>query len=109
MADTPNIPLDIELFQTLEARAMELSQQLSDSVELFQERITNITQSTVEAGKVYTEAVHTLSNDLATCTQKTIELITQCDELDKDLTQIQVLSKQIKEVDKRLTKLLSAL
>lgn len=46
MADTTNIPLDIELFQTLEARAMELSQQLSDSVELFQERMTNVREYT---------------------------------------------------------------
>ncbi|KAI9308544.1 hypothetical protein BJ944DRAFT_260053 [Cunninghamella echinulata] len=68
-----------------------------------------MTQSTVEAGKVYTEAVQELSNDLATCTQKTIELITQCDELDKDLAQIQILSKQIKEVDKGLSRLLSTL
>ncbi|CAO3627614.1 unnamed protein product [Cunninghamella echinulata] len=68
-----------------------------------------MTQSTVEAGKVYTEAVQELSNDLAVCTQKTIELITQCDELDKDLAQIQILSKQIKEVDKGLSRLLSTL
>lgn len=54
-----------------------------------------MSEDTVEAGQVYHSAVKALTTELATCTQNTVQLITQCDELDKDLGQIQILSRQM--------------
>ncbi|SAM07461.1 hypothetical protein [Absidia glauca] len=98
-ASSTSIPIDITIFQTLEARATELSQQLAEAM----------SEGTVEAGQVYHSAVEALTTELAACTQNTVQLITQCDELDKDLGQIQILSKQIKQVDKGLARLLQSL
>lgn len=54
-----------------------------------------MSQSTVEVGKVYKLSVKNLAEEIDTSTQKTIELIANCDELDKDLAQLQELSKQM--------------
>lgn len=54
-----------------------------------------MSSSTAEAGKVYKLAVKNWSEELNTSTAKTINLITHCDELDKDLSQLQELSKQM--------------
>ncbi|KAI8888414.1 hypothetical protein K501DRAFT_282877 [Backusella circina FSU 941] len=65
--------------------------------------------STVAAGKVYKLSVENLTEEIDNSTKKSIELITQCDELDKDLSQLRIISKQIKAVDKALDQLQHAL
>ncbi|KAI8086624.1 uncharacterized protein BX664DRAFT_336352 [Halteromyces radiatus] len=108
--DPPSsIPIDIAMYHSLEMRAMELSCHLTESVQQIKSHMGKMSQGTIEAGQVYKAAVQELSDDLATCTQNTVQLITQCDELDKDLAQIQLLSKQIKRVDKGLDKLLQSI
>ncbi|KAI8343077.1 hypothetical protein BC941DRAFT_508530 [Chlamydoabsidia padenii] len=104
-----SIPIDITMFQSLETRATELSQQLAETVQQLGLHMNKMSKGTVEAGQIYQSAVEGLANDLATSTQQTVQLITQCDELDKDLGQIQILSKQIKQVDKGLARLLQSL
>lgn len=54
-----------------------------------------MSQSTVEAGRVYKMSVKNLSSEIDASTKKSIELITHCDELDKDLSQLQELSRQM--------------
>jgi hypothetical protein len=54
-----------------------------------------MSQSTIEAGKLYKLSVKNLAEEIDTSTQKTIELITHCDELDKDLAQLHELSRQM--------------
>jgi hypothetical protein len=51
--------------------------------------------STVAAGKAYKLSVENLTGEIDTSTKKSIELITQCDELDKDLSQLRIISKQM--------------
>ncbi|KAI8094689.1 hypothetical protein BDF21DRAFT_409262 [Thamnidium elegans] len=68
-----------------------------------------MSQSTAEAGKVYKLSVKNLSEEIDSSTKKSIELITHCDELDKDLSQLHELSRQIKTVDKALDQLSRAL
>lgn len=54
-----------------------------------------MSQSTAEAGKVYKLSVKNLSEEINASTKMSIELITHCDELDKDLSQLQELSRQM--------------
>lgn len=54
-----------------------------------------MSQSTSGAGKVYKLAVTNLSKEIDDSTKKSIELITHCDELDKDLSQLLELSRQM--------------
>ncbi|KAI8993218.1 hypothetical protein BDB01DRAFT_775567 [Pilobolus umbonatus] len=63
-------------------------------------------ESTAESEEIYVETVQKLSDEIDSNTKKTIEIITHCDELDKDLSHLTELSRQIKSVDKALDQLL---
>lgn len=54
-----------------------------------------MSRSTAEAGKVYKLAVANLSKEIDESSKMSIELITHCDELDKDLSQLTELSRQV--------------
>ena len=54
-----------------------------------------MSHSTMEAGKVYILSVKNLATEIDSSSKKTTELITHCDELDKDLAQLQILSRQM--------------
>ncbi|CAO3589525.1 unnamed protein product [Absidia cylindrospora] len=61
-SDTPTtIPIDIVMFQSLEKRASELSQHLSETVQQLGMHMNKMSQGTAEAGKVYHSAVQELS------------------------------------------------
>lgn len=51
--------------------------------------------STTELGHVYLSSTQHLCEELEASTRKSIELITHCDELDKDLLQLQELARQM--------------
>lgn len=54
-----------------------------------------MSSSTAESSEIYKQSIQKLSEEVNECTGKTVELITQCDELDKDLAQLHTLSKQM--------------
>lgn len=54
-----------------------------------------MSQATAEAGKAYNLSVKNLANEIDASTKQSIELITHCDELDKDLSQLLELSRQM--------------
>ncbi|KAG2221549.1 hypothetical protein INT45_004543 [Circinella minor] len=101
--------LDIELYQSLETRAAELSKNLTQVVLRLQTEMKQMSNSTVESCNVYKESVQRLSDQVDTCTGKTVQLITECDELDKDLAQLHIMAKQIKTIDKALDRLNQAI
>ncbi|KAI9491090.1 hypothetical protein BDB00DRAFT_874629 [Zychaea mexicana] len=103
------IPLDVEMFRTLEARANELSNNLSQMVHRLQVEMKQMSTSTTESCSVYKESVQRLSEQVDACTGKTVQLIAECDELDKDLAQLHIIAKQIKTIDKALDRLQQAI
>ncbi|KAK4520182.1 uncharacterized protein ATC70_008313 [Mucor velutinosus] len=105
MSEERNIPIDVALFQSLESKSAELSSQFMAQVENIQKQLKQMTQSTTEAEHVYNLSVKNLANEIDSSTKKTVELITHCDELDKDLAQLSELSRQVKSVNKALDQL----
>ncbi|GAA5809526.1 hypothetical protein MFLAVUS_002935 [Mucor flavus] len=95
MSEEPYSPTDLALYQSLQSKSTELSHQLADHVVSIQQQMKNMSQSTAEAGKVYKMSVKNLSEEIDASTKKSIELITHCDELDKDLSQLHELSRQM--------------
>ncbi|KAI7884037.1 hypothetical protein K492DRAFT_204936 [Lichtheimia hyalospora FSU 10163] len=104
-----SVPLDLELFQTLESRANDLSNNLDNVIQRLQTQMRQMSSSTAESSEIYKQSIQKLSEEINECTGKTVELITQCDELDKDLAQLHTLSKQIKSIDKALDQLQKAI
>ncbi|KAI7897144.1 uncharacterized protein EV154DRAFT_434098 [Mucor mucedo] len=109
MSEEPSSQANLALYQSLQTKSIELSHQLADHVVSIQHQMKHMSQSTAEAGKVYKLSVKNLSEEIDASTKMSIELITHCDELDKDLSQLQELSRQIKSVDKALDQLKKAL
>ncbi|OBZ81662.1 hypothetical protein A0J61_10289, partial [Choanephora cucurbitarum] len=99
---------DLDSLESLQEKAKELSQRFVNQVEHIQQQMRQV-NSTMEAGKLYTLSVRNLAEEIDSSFRKTTELITHCDELDKDLAQLQILSKQVKAVDKGLDRLQAAL
>ncbi|KAF7722458.1 hypothetical protein EC973_003123 [Apophysomyces ossiformis] len=104
-ANAPHHLVDLTMLQNLEARAVELSNNFAAVVEHLQQQAHQMASATVETGSVYVSSVRQFSNELEASTARTVELISQCDELDKDLAQLNDLAKQIKRVDKALDQL----
>ncbi|RCH82901.1 hypothetical protein CU098_003264 [Rhizopus stolonifer] len=104
-----DVPIDLALLHSLEIKATELSRQFAEQVERVQQQLRQMLESTKEASSVYKLSIKNLAQEIDSSTKKTIELITYCDELDKDLAQLHILSKQIKSVDKSLDRLQAAL
>ncbi|KAG2215653.1 hypothetical protein INT46_006257 [Mucor plumbeus] len=109
MSEEHIVPIDVGLFQSLELKSAELSSKFANQVECIQKQLKQMTQSTTEAGNVYSLSVKNLAEEIDLSTKKTIELITHCDELDKDLAQLSELSRQVKSVNKALDQLQQAL
>ncbi|KAI9317656.1 hypothetical protein BX666DRAFT_2026931 [Dichotomocladium elegans] len=105
----PAPPLDLKLFQTLQTRADDLFNDLNNVAERLQAQMKNMAAITVESSNIYKETVEHLSKEVSLCTSQTVQLITQCDELDKDLAQLHALSRQIKTIDKALDQLQQAI
>ncbi|KAG0170693.1 hypothetical protein DFQ28_011096 [Apophysomyces sp. BC1034] len=93
--DAPGSLFDFAMIQTLESRAIELSNNFNTAVEHLQHQAQQMSVATLEAGGVYSASVRQLSNELQASTTQTVELISQCDELDKDLVQLGELAKQM--------------
>ncbi|KAI9244276.1 hypothetical protein BDA99DRAFT_566289 [Phascolomyces articulosus] len=104
-SSSSSLPLDVELFQSLETRATELSKSMAEMVHRLQVEMKQMSASTTESCNVYKESVQRLSDQVDACTEKTVQLITECDELDKDLAQLHSMAKQIKTIDKALDRL----
>lgn len=51
--------------------------------------------STIEHGLAYKLSLKNLCQELETSTKRSLELITHCDELDKDLSQLHELARQM--------------
>ncbi|KAI8372228.1 hypothetical protein EDC96DRAFT_542197 [Choanephora cucurbitarum] len=109
MADGDKTLIDLDSLESLQEKAKELSQRFVDQVEHIQQQMRQMSSSTMEAGKLYTLSVKNLAEEIDSSFKKTTELITHCDELDKDLAQLQILSRQVKAVDKGLDRLQAVL
>ncbi|KAI9024348.1 hypothetical protein CLU79DRAFT_746694 [Phycomyces nitens] len=107
--DSYNIPLDLTMFHNLEERAHSLSEDFNGTVARLKDHMNQMSTWTADAGEVYTSSVKQLAKEIEVCTSKTVGLITQCDELDKDFAQLVDLSRQIKALDRALGQLQQAI
>ncbi|CEG77268.1 hypothetical protein RMATCC62417_12052 [Rhizopus microsporus] len=87
--------IDLDFFESLESKSQQLFQQFVDHVSKVQEQMQQMSTSTTELGHVYLSSTQHLCEELEASTRKSIELITHCDELDKDLLQLQELARQM--------------
>ncbi|KAI8991754.1 hypothetical protein BDF20DRAFT_846231 [Mycotypha africana] len=99
----------LALLQSLEEKSCKLAETFQQQLDKTRQQLELISNSTVEASSVYRLSTKNLAYELDESIAKTLELITHCDELDKDLSQLQDLSRQVKAVDKALNKLQKAL
>ncbi|KAI7866324.1 hypothetical protein BDF14DRAFT_1882641 [Spinellus fusiger] len=99
------LPLDLALYHHLEQRTQDLSSEFMATVERLQTQVQQMTAWTADAGEVYVASVRLLSQEIQACSDKTVQLITHCDELDKDFSQLVDLSRQIQGIDKALSQL----
>ncbi|KAI8381502.1 uncharacterized protein BYT42DRAFT_613275 [Radiomyces spectabilis] len=94
------VPLDVGLFETLDTRAVELANNFNAIVERLQKRMVLMATATSDAEGVYKASIQELSTEIDQCTNQMVQLISQCDELDKDLSQLSHLSKQMSKIDR---------
>ncbi|RCH79763.1 hypothetical protein CU098_006063 [Rhizopus stolonifer] len=87
--------MDLAYFELLESKSEQLSEQLTDHILKVQQQMQKMSASTVEFQGVYRSTAKSLCDDIEASTKKTVELIAHCDELDKDLSQLNELARQM--------------
>ncbi|KAI7903309.1 uncharacterized protein BX663DRAFT_434087 [Cokeromyces recurvatus] len=104
-----NIPIDIQQYEKLQETSTRLSKQFTDHLNQVEKTMKKMSKSTSESGKVYKTSLINLTKALNESMQLNLSLITDCDELDKELAHLSILSNQIKLVNKALDELQKAL
>ncbi|RUS25055.1 hypothetical protein BC938DRAFT_472694 [Jimgerdemannia flammicorona] len=89
------LSIDQTLLEDLESRALDVSANLDNVLSHLQTQMFEFSRLTLESISVYKLTSDNLTGTLDDCTKRTLELITQCDELDKDFAPLYALAAQI--------------
>ncbi|KAF9431117.1 hypothetical protein BGZ94_008892 [Podila epigama] len=99
MQQTPignSIPIDVSLLEDIEQGAMQLSSQLDSLLTSLQENLQKAASATLGSVTVYEKSlVQGVCAQVATCIEQTTDLISRCDEMDKDLASIAALAAKV--------------
>ncbi|KAI9281132.1 hypothetical protein BY458DRAFT_499673, partial [Sporodiniella umbellata] len=90
--------MDANHLKLLESKSEKLSEQLSTYISKIQQQMQQMLASTAEYKDIHSSAAKSFFEDLETSTKKSVELIAHCDELDKDLSQLNELSRQMNKI-----------
>ncbi|KAI9478070.1 MAG: hypothetical protein EXX96DRAFT_569458 [Benjaminiella poitrasii] len=92
-------------YEALHETSNKLSYEFTQQLDKVQQAMKQMSKSTAASGEVYAKSVQNLSKTLNESMETNLSLITNCDELDKELNQLTILSNQIQSVNKALDEL----
>ncbi|GAB5589631.1 hypothetical protein Unana1_04531 [Umbelopsis nana] len=98
------VPIDPKLVELIEHRAKKLSRELENLTINLQARMAQPQYSKLTADSVTLQnaTIKDVAVEQDICINHTLELITRCDELDKDFGAMYAVSAQIKAINKSL-------
>ncbi|KAF9379561.1 hypothetical protein CPC16_010695 [Podila verticillata] len=92
-----SIPIDVSLLEDIEQSALQLSTQLDTLVTSLQENLQKAAATTLESVKVYERSlVQGVCAQVEACVDQTTDLISRCDEMDKDMASIAALAAKVR-------------
>ncbi|KAG0284312.1 hypothetical protein BGZ96_011305 [Linnemannia gamsii] len=102
MSRTPignSIPIDVSLLEDIEQSALHLSAQLDALLSSLQSQLQLAASATLGSVKVYESSlVDGVCGQVEACVEQTTDLISRCDEMDKDMASIADIATQIKAI-----------
>ncbi|KAI8346938.1 hypothetical protein B0O80DRAFT_466513 [Mortierella sp. GBAus27b] len=99
MAIGNSIPIDVSLLEDIEQSAIQLSSQLDALLAGLKSQLQQAADSTLSSVKVYESTlVDGVCGQVAACVEQTTNLISRCDELDKDMASIAAIAAQVKAI-----------
>ncbi|KAI8603429.1 hypothetical protein EDD21DRAFT_369040 [Dissophora ornata] len=99
MAIGNSIPIDVSLLEDLEQSALQLSSQLDALLSGLQSNLQQAASATLGSIKVYESSlVNGVCGQVTACAEQTTDLISRCDEMDKDMASMAAIATQIKAI-----------
>ncbi|KAF9128414.1 hypothetical protein BGW39_005074 [Mortierella sp. 14UC] len=102
MSPTPignSIPIDVSLLEDIEQSALELSSQLDALLLSLQSQLYQAATVTLASVKVYESGlVDGVCGQVEACVEQATDLISRCDEMDKDMASMSNIAAQIKVI-----------
>ncbi|KAG9319887.1 hypothetical protein KVV02_003900 [Mortierella alpina] len=90
------IPIDVSLLEDIEQSALQLSSQLEALLAGLQSHLQQAASATLGSVKVYESSlVDGVCGQVEACVEQTTDLISRCDEMDKDMASIAVIATQM--------------
>ncbi|KAF9350751.1 hypothetical protein BGX26_011136 [Mortierella sp. AD094] len=91
-----SIPIDVTLLEDLEQSALQLSSQLEALLSGLQSHLQQAASATLGSTKIYESClIDGVCGQIAACVEKTTDLISRCDEMDKDMAAIAAIAAQM--------------
>ncbi|KAF9972114.1 hypothetical protein BGZ73_004810 [Actinomortierella ambigua] len=98
-----SIPIDITLLEDIEHSAEHLSAQLDSYLQGLQTQLKEAGVATLASVKLYeTAIIDGVCSEVQACVDQTTNLISRCDEMDKDMSAIADIAAQIKSINQAL-------
>ncbi|KAF9127337.1 hypothetical protein KI688_004333 [Linnemannia hyalina] len=84
-----SIPIDVSLLEDIEHSTLQLSAQLDALLSSLQSQLQQAASATLGSAKVYESSlVGGVCGQVEACVEQTTDLISRCDEMDKDMASI---------------------
>ncbi|KAF9539384.1 hypothetical protein EC957_005443 [Mortierella hygrophila] len=94
-----SIPIDVSLLEDIEHSTLQLSAQLDALLSNLQSQLQQAASATLGSAKVYESSlVGGVCGQVEACVEQTTDLISRCDEMDKDMASIVDIAFQIKTI-----------
>ncbi|KAG0210163.1 hypothetical protein BGX28_009603 [Mortierella sp. GBA30] len=91
-----SIPIDVSLLEDIEQSALQLSSQLESLLLGLQNQLQQAASATLGSVKVYESSlVEGVCGQVEACVEQTTDLISRCDEMDKDMASIAAIAIQV--------------
>ncbi|CAO3660468.1 unnamed protein product [Umbelopsis vinacea] len=100
---------DPRVVELIEDRATKLSRELEKITVNLQERMASYSELTADSVALQYSTIKDVAKEQDICVDHTLELITRCDELEKDFAAMYAVSAQIKAINKSLDLLQSSI
>ncbi|KAI8579283.1 hypothetical protein K450DRAFT_242505 [Umbelopsis ramanniana AG] len=103
------VPIDPKLVEFIEDRAHKLTKELQTLTLNLQQRMAQYAKLTADSTALQYATIKDMAKEQDACIGQTLELITRCDELEKDFGAMYAVSAQIKAINKSLDLLQASL
>ncbi|KAF9914227.1 hypothetical protein BX616_008709 [Lobosporangium transversale] len=94
-----SIPIDVSLLEDMEQSALQLSSQLEALLSGIQANLQRAAAATLGSVKVYESTlVDGVCEQVKACVEQTTDLISRCDEMDKDMASVVAVAAQVRAI-----------